>query len=568
MTSHGIQLKTLKQCLMFLQWLHNGNGQSKLQEVARHLYDRISKYFSTSIPRVGKSKSPFLTVHNIQSELSAFLSHVSNFYGRLCNYTTPGNYNIKDAKTIADALLECLPRFLAVIYYLWYCIDNGFRKLGGGWWQYDWPGWGTNGGGHLDEYLHAPSNEIKYGVIPGGFGKDEVKYSSRFWHRGYHQGFAMSGDLQAIVRKGNYNFFRSVFVTSVIGNSASRKENTANTLALVRTFCDIVEAEKGKEGGTLKQKLEEDLKKFGSSNSICWQELKTHCAKLRDKLSKLFNDPKRFDFTGQSTDIGNLQQEELAKETANWLRGNVTTVRKHLREIKKKYGRTSCDGDLDRLVYILNGTYQGVCKLPEGTPNQGKKAEGAQNQGKKAEGNQNRSNGQSGGTLQLSPVADSADASPLPGDHGGTGPSGPNGDRGQEGHPDSGATVSSPAPGSPVIRAVQTQQVTAQDPPGSPLPPPPPPVPEGAPLPAQPGGAVPSSTSGDAPGSQPTAPQVKGLTEPTSASVPSAGSPGDKGTGSSGGQDVTLPTSPGADRNVSSGATAPAGTAPGGGGSG
>ncbi|GBE61981.1 Ribosome-binding protein 1 [Babesia ovata] len=443
MTKHNIQLNTLKECLQFLQWLHNGPGKGMQQQVAKELESRIGNYFSSS----------FRPVRDIQSQLSPFLGHVSYFYGRLCYDPTPVNYNITDAKTVADALLECVPKFLAAMYYLEYCVNNTFRTLGGGTWEKNWLGYnaGDSWGGDLANYLHAQSSDNYGGTIPGGFRYREVRYNPTVFHRGYPQGAEMASDLAKIVDKRRYyNFFRSVFVTSVIGESANRKENAANSLVLVRTFCDIVLEEDDKDnGGKLIAALNDGFKShvYSSGNSICWKDLRAHCNRLRKQFDKLLAE-KRFDFTGQVTKVSDLNKEELAKKTADWLRTYLTTVRGNLKDIKANtekhlgtyftknlfpYGFTfsgqtrfgitdrvanslakglytvitelqRSGGDLERLKEILEGTYRKSCpdplppkkpeappaKVPEEDQDQGKKSEGAQNQGKKAEGAQNQ----------------------------------------------------------------------------------------------------------------------------------------------------------------------------------
>ncbi|GBE61913.1 ribosome binding protein, putative [Babesia ovata] len=225
----------------------------------------------------------------------------------------------------------------------------------------------------------------------------------------------MADDIQKIVDKKNYNYFRSVFVSSVIGESAKRPENAANSLVLARTFCDIVLGETDKEtGGKLIEALNAGLRQqVGSRDkSICWKELHSHCTKLRKKFYRLFGE-KHFDFTGLSTDTGNLNKTELAKETANWIRQNVVNVRGHLNDIDTSdrvkhlgeyftknlfpYGFTphyrsrlqmgdkerqtlrtywrdvinefrKAGGGLERLSEILSGTYNVSCKKPEVPP--------------------------------------------------------------------------------------------------------------------------------------------------------------------------------------------------------
>ncbi|GBE59774.1 Ribosome-binding protein 1 [Babesia ovata] len=452
MAGHGVKLDTLKDCLMFLEWLNDKKGMQGL--VAKELCDRIKQYY--------QKEATTLAV-DVEKGLSPFLNKASTFYNKLATNAVAGNHDGKSAKEVTDALLECLPKFLAAIYFLQYCINNTFKELGGGGWQYDWLGYDGEqwdwsrfkyvSGGDLAKYLYARTDDQKYsqipGLIPGGFGKDEVKQGSL--GSGYPQGTQMYVDLEAIVKKNPYNFFRSVFVSSAIGESANRNESTANALSLVRTFCDIVLGEKDKEGGKLIAALNADLKShvYSSGKSICWKDLRAHCDMLRKQFDR-FLVHKSFDFTGQSTDTKHLNKEELAKKTADWFRTNLILVRGKLNDIKSyeasskdlgayftknlfpygftfhgqtRFGISETDanslakdlytvinelqrsgGDLERLVEILNGEGK-TCKEPEpppkkpevppakdheGTPNQGKKAEGAQNQGKKSEGAQNQ----------------------------------------------------------------------------------------------------------------------------------------------------------------------------------
>ncbi|GBE60988.1 Ribosome-binding protein 1, putative [Babesia ovata] len=393
MTGHGVPLDTLKQCLQFLMWLKN-NGV-KQGEVAEYLHGRIKNHFN----------SPFLSVENVEKGLSPFLTAVSNFYERLCYKAEAGSYGGRDAEDIANALLDCLPKFLAAIYYLEYCVTPSYDSLGGGGWKKDWLGYNAGDwwGGDLANYLHAPSKETKYGVIPGGFTYGDVRYYSQW--RAYYQGSYMVYDLQDILKKQPYNFFRSVFVSSVFSNnSGTGPQNTANAVSLVRTFCDIVLGEEGQEGGELINALNDGLRQQVSSteNSICWKDLKDHCAQLRKKFDKLNRKDERFDFTGQSTRLIDLNTKELAKETAKWMRTLMKLRPNQLGEYFTKYlfpyGFTfngearfrihgsklnglkedwrdvigalhkSGDGDLDRLKEILEGKNKINCAGPASPP--------------------------------------------------------------------------------------------------------------------------------------------------------------------------------------------------------
>ncbi|GBE62505.1 ribosome binding protein [Babesia ovata] len=408
MTADKIQLNTLKQCLMFLEWLKTDEVMQN--KVASELHRRISKYF--------KKDDKHFNLPNVKKGLSDFLTTVSAFYTRLCKDPAPGSYTGKNPNDIVDAFLECLPKFLAAIYFLEYCVNQAFKDLGGGGWQQDWPAWNAGHwrGGDLANYLYAKSGDRKYnsrtGLIPGGLTYGDVRYSN--W-RDYYQGYNMVGDLGNIMSKGNYNFLRSVFVTSVFSTDrGTAMQNTANAVSLVRTFCDIVKDEHSPDGGDLKKALEAGLKNQVTPRSICWQDLQSHCAQLRDKLTTLFNNEKRFDFTEQSTQLKNLNKEELARETANWMREKLNQVRGKLNGINMNdpavndpnkgnlgaystnnifpYGFTlkgrfnmspkevkalmqdwreviddlkkGNDG-LEKLKEILDGTYVGACKMPE-----------------------------------------------------------------------------------------------------------------------------------------------------------------------------------------------------------
>ncbi|GBE59103.1 ribosome binding protein [Babesia ovata] len=515
MAKHDIPLGTLKDCFEFLFWL---NSRTDVQtQVARNLHDRISKYFQEG--------ATHFNLDNVKIGLSDFLGHVSKFYERLCYYPRPGSYGSKQPKEIVDAILECLPKFLAAIYFLEYCVNNTFSRLGGGGWQLNYPGYDNSWGGELQPYLRSTDHAKYGGILPGGFDTGEVRYNPTLFHSGYYQGSYMATDLGNILSKKYYNFYRSVFVISVIGDAAHRKESTANALSLVRTFCDIVAAaETEDKGKTLKPKLEAGHGIIKTQYSICWQDLKEHCAHLRNQFNKFFYD-ERFDFTGQSTDTKNLKTE-LATKTADWLRGNLTKVRGKLNDIDTKdpaidkpskgnlgkyftdnffpYGFTLTVKDrrrmtsrdlqsvmkdwrdgineffaagkgLERLKEILDGTYQGKCRKPlppkvdatanqgkkgEGAQNQGKKSEGAQNQGKKAEGNQNQDISQSGDTSSGSASGDSAQT---PGTPGVPDPVGPTGSQGLPGSKRTVDPASPQVPGPSVADSAAPTQASGKD---------------------------------------------------------------------------------------------------------
>ncbi|GBE61971.1 Ribosome-binding protein 1 [Babesia ovata] len=606
MEGHGIPLGTLKECLQFLMWLNSDSGMQ--DKVAQNLEKRIDKYF----------KPPKFTLNNVKSALSKFLENAFGFYTRLCNNPQPWAHGRESAEQICNALLECTPKFLAVMYFLWYNVDPGFEKLHGGGWKKDWPGYGERSwhgdwGGDLDKYLYAIPGDAKYnsrtGVIPGGFtSEDKVIYNATLLDRGYPQGYSMAGDLQKIVDKGKYNYFRSVFVSSVIGESAKRPENAANSLVLARTFCDIVLGETGTDGGTLITKLEEGLNKIVTKKTICWKDLKAHCAQLKKKLHTLFNEPKRFDFTGQATGLSDLNKEALAGKAADWLRQNLTLVRGKLDKIKTDdiavtnpndknlgeyftknffpYGFTfgkerhsirqkdlkdlmrdwstvigelkqRTGSDLERLREILNGDKKEQCKEPPPTkvPEAPKEVvpEKKVPVPKRPEGAQNQGKKaessptpNNGQSEGSSPTSPGGDAvsHPPSGDQGASGPRGP--------------TMFPQVPGSPVQNTDQTQQAPPQPPPA------PPPLPGRPGSPSPPGVQDPGSTSGHPPVQQPILPPVTVLTLPTSVSTSSSAPPGGGGAVQNADQDARQST----DQTSSGVANTSDGTAAGGGGGG
>ncbi|GBE63380.1 Ribosome-binding protein 1, putative [Babesia ovata] len=433
----AIKLDTLKECLQFLEWLHKDKKNGVKTKVATQLSNRLTGKYNN------------VDHQQIQQALSQFLTNVSKFHNKLCNKANQKQIG-SNPNAVLDALLECIPKFLAAMYFLRYNVDPGFSKLdGGGWQNYEPVGTSRIMARQLEKYLTAPLGSKEYGVIPGGFSYNELK-GGRY---GYRQGSDMANHLEQICEKRDGQYFRDVFSTSVLlPTSGAQESNTANALALVRTFCGIVaeEAKKGTGGGQLISKLNEH---FHEDKRICWNNLKEHCAELQKQFSKIFTS-QRFSFTGFGREVKDLKEEEFAKETAKWLRDNLATVKTNLVKIKIDettmkntadyftknlfpYGftfdrynfgsgmtprtilndnwrsvinelRKPSDG-LHKLKTILEGqecppekkddekesdkeaegtSNQG--KKTEGTPNQGKKSEGAQNQGKKSEGAQNQ----------------------------------------------------------------------------------------------------------------------------------------------------------------------------------
>ncbi|GBE59531.1 Ribosome-binding protein 1 [Babesia ovata] len=330
-----IKLTSLRDCFMFLYWLHKGGGRNKLGEVAQTMHGRIGDY----------CQSQQVTKEQIESHLASFLGHVSTFYEVLVRDGFPQEALASGASmppnpslnAIFDALLECLPKFLAAIYYLWYCVSHTFESLGGGGWKNDCPGWEkdrwygfrNNWGGDLQAYLRDIVTK-KYNVIPGGFNRYEVR--DGWSYSGYSHGYSMVTPLRKIFEKKDdtaQNVFRDVFATSVLAStSGTQISNTANSLALVNVFCEIVvEADENGNGEILKTHVQ------SKNGCVHWDFLKAHCSTLKSQLGKIFND-KAFSFTGYGRKREELNKEKFAEKTADWLRSNLDKVRENLEHIK------------------------------------------------------------------------------------------------------------------------------------------------------------------------------------------------------------------------------------------
>ncbi|GBE62131.1 ribosome binding protein [Babesia ovata] len=317
----GIKLDTLKDCLQFLQWLHD--EKSMQDQVARELV---------------KGKLP--------PAVFEFLGHVSTFYNKLCKTPTAGSYVNAKAKDVTDALLECVPKLLAALYFLLYNVDYRFDAVGGAKWEYNYPGWESTWfrhfwqqeyGGRLQGYLRASLSDKYGGLILGGFGPEEVTYGYDYNSRyGYQYGKDMTTDLRTILDNKLHNYFRDVFFTTVITTTAGTQPvNTANVLALVRTFCQIVDAEtKRDQGKRLKAKLDTTLK--GQNKCINWEHLKSHCSRLNSELEKLFK-KEAFSYTGQARSVKELNTEKFAEETAKWFRQHLHEVQQNVKQINTNF---------------------------------------------------------------------------------------------------------------------------------------------------------------------------------------------------------------------------------------
>ncbi|GBE61947.1 ribosome binding protein [Babesia ovata] len=536
MTAHGVKLDTLKDCLQFLMWLHQSDD--KQGEVARELHDRLS----------GRYLNP--NQQHIKSALSEFLIAVSKFHNKLCNKANQKHIS-SNPNDALNAILECIPKFLAVMYFLRYQVDEGFKALGGGGWA-DKPVGSAIFGGELQAYFTAPSSSKTYGVVPGGFGRLELKSY-------YRRGSFMTGYLATICEKhadrNIQNYFLDVFATSVLReNSGTQDSNTANALALVRTFCEIVEKETQAGGGELKQKLDDSLN--------------------GDTVKKM--------------EVKNLKKEEFAKYTAQWLRENLATVKTNLGNIdttNKALGKKSAAELTDyftnnlfpygftfdkynfarhknpydvlqeswaNVINEFNKANNGLAKLKEILEGQkcpgdeGKKLEGAQNQGPQngPADPASQNNGRSEAKHPPSPVAKSGDP----------------GVQGSQGFP--GGTVTpgpSQSPDASSKQVVHPQQ-PAMLPPATPPPPPAAPLPGSTGPAGQPGDRGQGSHGDVTPSIKPGVPQYKGPPQILSASGQGPGPTGGQGAGSTG--------SGGAVQDVSGVATAPGATGPGGGGGG
>ncbi|GBE60130.1 ribosome binding protein [Babesia ovata] len=293
----------------------------------------------------GRIKSFYRNANQIKitSALSRFLGRVSVFYKKLCKSAGGVYQGNTSAKHLTEALLECVPKFLAALYFLLYKVDYRFDAVGGGKWKYNIPGvdgwrwWGLNYGEWGGDKLHGDA----IGVVPGGFDATDLKEGwYYYYHGGYYYAENMVEDIKAVVeKKSMHNFFRDIFVTSVIASTGLEHVNTANAIGLVGVFCEIVNAEanKNSSGGQLIQALNDDLKKQREfqGRSIDWDELKKHCFKIKNSLIDNLFARKGFNHTGQSPDINNLNQMEFAKKTAQWFRSNLLKVRQDLRQSQR-----------------------------------------------------------------------------------------------------------------------------------------------------------------------------------------------------------------------------------------
>ncbi|CDR94956.1 hypothetical protein BBBOND_0201130 [Babesia bigemina] len=322
--AHGVPLKTLKDCLQFLEWLKNRT------DVQSSVANRLKRLLEKMYTKVDQRQ--------IESALAQFLNHISTFYHKLCNGAEKIINKPRTAKNALNALFECIPKVLSVMYFFRYHVDEGFKALGGG-------GWADKGVGvvasyanlglqlstymkfatDIDKYLIEKNYTATYGVIPGGFASDELKpdYQGK-----YPQGKYMLTDVKNILEKetNKNNLFRDVFSTSVLSkNSGTNTANIANALRLVEDFCRIFE----------RVTKDVEFKNHLQSNRMCinWEELEKHCGKLKGSLGKIFTRG-RFSFTGYAREYENLNKENTAKKMATWLKKHLPEMKNNLAQIQ------------------------------------------------------------------------------------------------------------------------------------------------------------------------------------------------------------------------------------------
>ncbi|CDR94723.1 hypothetical protein BBBOND_0110210 [Babesia bigemina] len=322
MAGHGVKLDTLKDCLQFLEWLHDHKSAKYLvaHRLVRLLKDRYKTVDSSQIVEA----------------LSQFLNPVSTFHKRLCNKAETSKTIPNNNKEALNALLECIPKMLAATYFLRYNVDEAFKGLGGGNWASEPvgavamyailrqpPNMYMKLASKIDEYLIAKDMSQEYGVMPGGFAADALKPD----YKGeYKQGKVMTGDLIRILHKATniQNYFLDVYSTTVLPTSGYDTPNVANALRLVRDFCWIFE-----------NVQQDDFKSHLYTREKCidWQKLTEHCKKLKGPLGNIFTG-KRFSFTGFGRDLNDLKKHNIAKKMASWFKKNLGIVKQKLEEIE------------------------------------------------------------------------------------------------------------------------------------------------------------------------------------------------------------------------------------------
>ncbi|CDR96940.1 hypothetical protein BBBOND_0308440 [Babesia bigemina] len=301
MSGHGVKLDTLKDCFQFLEWLNGRNGQKS--NVVTALVQRLTPYF----PQMPNLKP------RLQAQYVNFLNNVSALRTKLLSnkITTPSNYvNTRDKTQILDALLGCIPKFLAALYYLQYHVDDAFSNVGGG----DWASQSLQRG-ELCNFLTTGNN-----ILRGGFSVHEVNNI---------EGRAVANELRKILNKEVdtrtknpvHDHFRNVTLT--ISNKPWHAVNTGNTVSLVNVFCVLVAGEKDADGGAFKAALDSGL----TGRKICWEYLKEHCKILKQHIDALISEG--FSATGRA--FIPRDPVKFATKAADWFRAHLPSTEKVLK---------------------------------------------------------------------------------------------------------------------------------------------------------------------------------------------------------------------------------------------
>ncbi|CDR97344.1 hypothetical protein BBBOND_0312470 [Babesia bigemina] len=346
---HGVKLDTLRDCLQFLEWLNHTKRSGARTQLAGRLARLLEKKYND------------VNRNQIESALSHFLNEVSNFYKKLCNRADHGTQKPQTAIRTLNALLECVNKLLAAFYFLRYRVDGGFKAMGGGDWKDESVGMIAlyakrnlqvdqirKYANVIDRYF-IDTDSGEYGVIPGGFGANELKDSYMLPHgEGYASGSEMAKDLGNLLDKNRHvnNLFLDVYSTTVVGNHGTDTPNIANALRLVRDFCRIF----GKVTDP------QDFKNHLYSKDRCIElpQLQAHCQKLIVPLEKIFRE-KRFSFTGYARDLKGLSENHIAKKMASWFKANLFEVKEKLKRIKT----------LSSIKNFKNASFQRGAVLPK-----------------------------------------------------------------------------------------------------------------------------------------------------------------------------------------------------------
>ncbi|GBE61977.1 Ribosome-binding protein 1, putative [Babesia ovata] len=323
MEGHGVKLDTLKECLMFLEWLHSDKQGIIMKGL---IASRLARLLEKRYKNV--SQPP------IESALSQFLTNVNKFHTTLCKSAKQSTNNPNTTKNVLNTLLDCIPKFLAVMYFLRYQVDDKFSALGGGGWANDSVGLisrfaalGERAAaltGPVDKYLTAESGTDYGGVIPGGFDPGDLKPG---YQSGYSPASAMVKDIQSILNKQDkvQNYFLDVYSTTVLPTSGAETPNIANSLRLVQDFCRIF--------GNVKNEEDFKMHLYSKDKCIQWKELQEHCKQLQDQFGKIFK-KEAFSFTGYAREYDKLKQQDIAKKMASWLKMNLGKVKEKLEKIE------------------------------------------------------------------------------------------------------------------------------------------------------------------------------------------------------------------------------------------